>query len=153
MEIQTNGHLFVKSHLKSGQKRPDFEWSGFQMVETIAIAKARPFENWTIRIPTFKKFGFQMFPDFRSPLVFFGIGIVGNFFLIAESQNSGHLNSKLVRYSDHGDLFDLRMVYYSDANTLVFWYSDHHLANKLVSRPTFEYQSSIQPPGTMAPGI
>ena len=65
-------------HLKSGQKRPDFVCSGIQMVGTIArkgflecnfrypwtiaidIAKARPFENWTIWNPTFKKFGFQM---------------------------------------------------------------------------------------------
>ena len=31
-------------------KRLDFEWSGFQMVGAIAIAiaKAQPFENWTI---------------------------------------------------------------------------------------------------------
>ena len=49
-EIQTNGRHFVKNHLKSGQKHPDFEWSGFLMVGTIAIAiaKARPFENRTI---------------------------------------------------------------------------------------------------------
>ena len=42
-EIRTN-------HLKSGQKCPGFEWSGFQTVGTkdIAIAKARPFENGTI---------------------------------------------------------------------------------------------------------
>ena len=41
---------FIKNHLKSGQKRPDFEWSGFQLVGTIAlaIAKARPCENQTI---------------------------------------------------------------------------------------------------------
>ena len=63
-EIRTNGRHFVKNHLKSGQKRPDFEW---------LIAKARPFENRTIWNPTFKKSGFQMFPDFkwsdfRSPL-------------------------------------------------------------------------------------
>ena len=38
-EIQTNGRHFVKNHLKSGQKRQDFEWSGFQMVGTIAIAQ------------------------------------------------------------------------------------------------------------------
>ena len=28
-EIQTNGCYFVKNHLKSRQKRHDFEWSGF----------------------------------------------------------------------------------------------------------------------------
>ena len=36
-EIQTNGRHFIKNHLKSGQKSPDFEWSGFQMVGTIAL--------------------------------------------------------------------------------------------------------------------
>ena len=42
--------IYVKHHLKSGQKRPDFEWSGFRMVGTIAIAiaKAQPFKNRTI---------------------------------------------------------------------------------------------------------
>ena len=43
-EIWTNGSHFVESYLKSGQKCPDFEWSGFIMVGTIAIAKAGPFE-------------------------------------------------------------------------------------------------------------
>ena len=49
-EIQTNVRHFVQNHTKSGQKSPDFEWSGFLMVGTkaIAIAKARPFENRTI---------------------------------------------------------------------------------------------------------
>ena len=37
-EIKTNGHYLVKSHLKSGQKHQDFEWSGFQMVRAKAIA-------------------------------------------------------------------------------------------------------------------
>ena len=66
-EIGTNGSHFVKNHLKSGQKHPDFEWSGFQMVGTIAIAiaKAGPFKNWIIWNPTFKKSGIQMFPDFK----------------------------------------------------------------------------------------
>ena len=38
------------NHLKSVQKCPDFEWSGYLMVGTIAIAiaKAQPFENRTI---------------------------------------------------------------------------------------------------------
>ena len=45
----------------------------FEIVGTIAIAKARPHENRTIWNPTFKKSGFQMFPDskwsdFRSHL-------------------------------------------------------------------------------------
>ena len=67
--------LFCKNHLNSGQKHPDFEWSGLWMVWTLALAidKARPFENRTIWNSTFKKSGFQMFPDlewsdFRSPL-------------------------------------------------------------------------------------
>ena len=51
LNIRTNGHQFVKNHLKSRQKRSDFEWSSFQMVGTKAIAivaKAQPFENWAI---------------------------------------------------------------------------------------------------------
>ena len=46
-EIWTNGIHFVKNHLKSGQKHLNFEWSGFQMVETIAtsIAIVQPFKN------------------------------------------------------------------------------------------------------------
>ena len=31
-KIRTNGHHFVKSHLKLGQKHLDFEWSGSRMV-------------------------------------------------------------------------------------------------------------------------
>ena len=48
-------------------KSLDFEWSGFQMVSTkaIAIAKAEPFENQSIWSPTFKKPWFQIIPDFR----------------------------------------------------------------------------------------
>ena len=66
-EIQTNGCHFVKHHLKSRQKCPDFEWSSFWIVGTKAatIAKARPFENWTIWNLTFKKSGFQIFPGFK----------------------------------------------------------------------------------------
>ena len=53
-EIWTNGCHFFKNYLKSRQKCPYFEWSGFRMVGT--IAKAKPFENWTIRNPTFECF-------------------------------------------------------------------------------------------------
>ena len=59
-EIRTNGRHFVKNHLKSGQKRSDFEW---------LIAKARPFETRTIWNATFKKSGFQMV-GFQIPTVF-----------------------------------------------------------------------------------
>ena len=57
-EIRTNGRHFVKNHLKSGQKCPDFEW---------LIAKARPFKAdhlkiWPSKSPDFKGL------DFRSPL-------------------------------------------------------------------------------------
>ena len=45
-----------KNHLKSRQKCPDFEWSGFWKVETIAIAKTRPFEIWPLKSPDFKCF-------------------------------------------------------------------------------------------------
>ena len=44
------------------------------------------------------------------------------------SKYSGDLNSKLVWYSNHGDLFAGQMVRYSD----------HHLFNGLVFRPPFE---------------
>ena len=52
-EIRTNGSHFVKNHLKSWQKRQDFEWSYFGMT------KARPFENRTIWNPTSKMSGFK----------------------------------------------------------------------------------------------
>ena len=61
-EIQTNGRHLVKNHLKSGQKCPDFEWSGFHMVGTIAIAKARTLENRAIWNEILKKCRFQMIP-------------------------------------------------------------------------------------------
>ena len=53
--------------LKSLQKRPDLEWSDFQMVGTIAItiAKARPFE-----IRSSKSLDFKWW-DSRSPLYVF----------------------------------------------------------------------------------
>ena len=38
---------------------------GFQMVGTIAIAKALPFENWNIWNLSFKMSWFKMFMDFR----------------------------------------------------------------------------------------
>ena len=52
---------FVKNHLKSRQKHPDFKWSGFQMVVTIAIAivKAQPFEIRPSKSP-FHMVGFQI---------------------------------------------------------------------------------------------
>ena len=62
-EIWKNGCHFVKNYLKSGQKHPDFKWSHFQMVRTIAIAW--PLEDWTIRNPICKKSGFQKFTDFE----------------------------------------------------------------------------------------
>ena len=66
---------FPQKPFEIWKKVLDFKWSGFQMVGTIARAKAQawPFENRTIWNPTFKKSGFHMFPDFkwsdyRSPL-------------------------------------------------------------------------------------
>ena len=56
---------------------------------------------------------------------------------------SRDLNNELVRYSDHGDLFDHQMVFSSD----------HHLVNRPLFRPPFEYQSAIQMPGSMVPAI
>ena len=63
-EIRTNSRHFVKNHLKSGYKPLDFEWLGFQMVGTIATAKAkaRPFEIRPSKSPNFK------WSDFRSQL-------------------------------------------------------------------------------------
>ena len=46
-------------HLKSRQRCPDFEWSGFKMAGIVAIAKARPLE---IKVWILK------WTDFRSPL-------------------------------------------------------------------------------------
>ena len=40
--------ITILNHLKSGQKHPDFDWSGFQMVGTKARAKAQSLENQTI---------------------------------------------------------------------------------------------------------
>ena len=58
-EIWTNGCHFVKNHLKSRQKCPDFEWSGFWMVGTIAaaIAKTWPFEICSLQSLNFKCLG------------------------------------------------------------------------------------------------
>ena len=39
--------IWIKNHLKCEQKCPDFEWAGFRIVRTKAMAKAKPFENWT----------------------------------------------------------------------------------------------------------
>ena len=73
--MRTNGCHFVKHHVKTGPKCPDFKWSSFWIfgIIAISIAKALPFENRTIRNTTFKKSGFQIFQDFewsdfRSPL-------------------------------------------------------------------------------------
>ena len=71
--IQTNGCHFVKYHLKSGQKCPDFKWSSIQMVRTIAISKVLHncifscfrFENLTVWNPIFNKTSFQMLLDFE----------------------------------------------------------------------------------------
>ena len=55
-EIWTYGHHFVKT-IEILTKLFGFERSGFQMVGTtaMAIAKARPLENWTISNLTIKK--------------------------------------------------------------------------------------------------
>ena len=57
-EIWTNGCHFFSNHLISGQKRLDFDGSGFQMVGTISIpkAKAPPFEIPPSKSPDFKCF-------------------------------------------------------------------------------------------------
>ena len=62
-EIWTNGLHFVRNRLKSGQKHPDFEWSGFQIVSTeaiIVIVKAQPLKNQTVWNPIFKRLDFQI---------------------------------------------------------------------------------------------
>ena len=79
---------FVKNHLKSRQKHPDFKWSGFQMVVTIAIAivKAQPFEIRPSKSP-FHMVGFQIptvfgflfcFDDYLYILLLSTIKIVSN---------------------------------------------------------------------------
>ena len=64
-EILTNGGHFVKNHLKSTQKHPDFESSGFSLVGTIAkpIAKAQPFE-----IRPYKCLEFECFQISNGPI-------------------------------------------------------------------------------------
>ena len=44
-EIRTNDCHFVKYHLKSRQKHMDFEWFGFRMVGTKAMAKLNHLES------------------------------------------------------------------------------------------------------------
>ena len=53
---------FCQKPFETRTKHPDFAWSGFWMVGTIAIAKAKawPFENWNICNLIFKKSGFQI---------------------------------------------------------------------------------------------
>ena len=49
------------------------------------------------------------------------------FFGILYMLYNGDLNSQLVWYSDHGDLFSRQMVHYSDTQYHGSVYSDHHL--------------------------
>ena len=67
-----------------GQECPDFEWSGFQMVGT--IAKAQPFENWTLWNATFKKSQFQ--------IVGFQIHTVLVFLKYSRDPNTKHSNKR-----------------------------------------------------------
>ena len=75
-EIRNPNHLkseqmaaiLLKTHLKSRQKHPDFEWSGFQLVGTISIAIGHCISS-TIWNTTFKKSGFQMV-RFQIPTVY-----------------------------------------------------------------------------------
>ena len=73
--------------------------------------------------------------------------------LIFSSMYSGDLDSLLVRYSDHGDLFDNQIVCYSYIwchGSLVF---RSPFGYRLVFRPPFKYQSVIQMPDAMVLGI
>ena len=73
--------------------------------------------------------------------------------LIFSSMYSGDLNSLRVRYSDHGDLFDNQIVWYSYIRchgSLVF---RSPFGYRLVFRPPFKYQSAIQMPDAMVLGI
>ena len=69
-EILAIGYHFVRNHLKSGHKRPDFEWFGFRLVGTIAIAKAKahPFESNLRKVRISNVSGFQMV-GFQIPTV------------------------------------------------------------------------------------
>ena len=64
-EIRTKDHHFVKNLLKSRQKCPDFERSGFQMDSAIAKGIAQASENQIIWNWIFKTSGFQMCRDFE----------------------------------------------------------------------------------------
>ena len=68
-EIRTNGCHFIINRLKSRQKCPDFKWSSFWIVGTIAIAKAWPFENRLSKVQISNVSGFQMV-RFQIPTVF-----------------------------------------------------------------------------------
>ena len=104
--------------------------------------------GWFANRPLFThlKFGFVQILDphsftadiFTKKKLIDGIGIY-----------SGDLNSKLVWYSDHGDLFYCQMVCIQMPSPMEVWYSDHHLVNGPVFRPPFEYRSTNQMPGTM----
>ena len=42
--MESSNYSFLGLH-KSGQKHPKLEWSDFEMVGTVGLAEARPFEN------------------------------------------------------------------------------------------------------------
>ena len=61
--------IWAPNHLKLGQKYSDLEWSGFQMVRTIAVLvdTARPYNIGEFEIQSSKGTDFKLL-DFRSPL-------------------------------------------------------------------------------------
>ena len=82
---QMGGH-FVKNHLKSGNKCPDFDWASFQMVGTItiAIAKTRPFEVRPSKNLDFNCFQISIVSRFQM-VVFQIYTVFGKFSLISFS--------------------------------------------------------------------
>ena len=61
-EIWTNGSHFVKHHLNEiWTKTTNFEWSSFQMVGTIAIAKAHHSKTQSFEIRPSKSLDFKCF--------------------------------------------------------------------------------------------
>ena len=91
--------FYKKKQLKSGQKCLDFGWSGFQMVGTIAIAKALktgPFEIRSSKSPDLEC------SNFRSPLnngQVPMIGLIRSTFLLFSFQDSIFISAPMIQHN------------------------------------------------------
>ena len=71
-EIRTNGWHFVKNHLKSGQKCPDFEWSGSPMLKHnhLKSDQSLDFKWLDFRYPLYVFFRIMFVRDFRYLIIY-----------------------------------------------------------------------------------